>query len=278
MNLMYCGDRNIQEGLTLSILSLLRCTGEALHIYVLTVDLNLDDRQIEAVSDETIRVLDKLVRARSQGSFVRKIDISQEFKRCLPTANLATRFTPCCMLRLYADLIPDLPDTVLYLDNDILCRRDPSDFYHQALDGCEFVGVLDYYGSWFFRNRFWKRDYVNSGVMLLNLSQIRESGLFRKCRERCRDKQMFMPDQSALNKLAEAKRLAPRRYNEQRKLHSDTVFQHFTTSFRAYPPWIVSVKPWQIERVHEKLKLHEYDELLQEYQQFQDTNARSVSP
>ena len=51
-----------------------------------------------------------------------------------------------------------------------------------------------------------------------------------------------------------------------RKLHNDTVFQHFTTSFRFFP-WLraLTVKPWQIERVQQELKLHEYDELLAEY-------------
>jgi hypothetical protein len=79
---------------------------------------------------------------------------------------------------------------------------------------------------------------------------------------------MFMPDQSALNKLAFTKRIAPRRFNEQRRLHADTVFQHFTTSFRIFP-WIhtLTVKPWQVDQMHRKLKLHEYDDLLSQYQQ-----------
>ena len=77
---------------------------------------------------------------------------------------------------------------------------------------------------------------------------------------------MFMPDQSALNKLAVKKRILPRRYNDQRKLHDDTVIQHFSTTFRFFP-WIytVTVKPWQIDEVHDTLKLHEYDDLLEEY-------------
>ena len=75
-----------------------------------------------------------------------------------------------------------------------------------------------------------------------------------------------MPDQSAINKYAVEKKLLARRYNEQRKLHANTVLQHFTTSFR-FLPWFhkVSVKPWQIEKMHRVLKLHEYDALLEEY-------------
>jgi len=77
---------------------------------------------------------------------------------------------------------------------------------------------------------------------------------------------MFLPDQSALNKLSVSKKRQPRRFNEQRKLRRDTVFQHFTTSFRFFP-WFhtVTVKPWEIEKMHSKLKLHEYDTILYEY-------------
>ena len=79
---------------------------------------------------------------------------------------------------------------------------------------------------------------------------------------------MFMPDQSAINRLAKEKRIQPRKYNEQRKLREDTVLQHFTTSFRFFP-WLhtLTVKPWQIEKMHEKLRLHEYDDILEEYKQ-----------
>ena len=78
---------------------------------------------------------------------------------------------------------------------------------------------------------------------------------------------MFMPDQSALNKLAESKKILPRKYNEQRKLQPDTVLQHFTTSFRVYPVvHPVCVKPWDAEKMHSVLKLHEYDELLERAQ------------
>lgn len=77
---------------------------------------------------------------------------------------------------------------------------------------------------------------------------------------------MFMPDQSALNKLVQKKVLFARRYNEQRKVHPDTVFQHFTTSFRWFPVFhTVSVKPWDRQGMHETLGLYEYDSIYDEY-------------
>ena len=122
------------------------------------------------------------------------------------------------------------------------------------------------YGKWFFKKNLLKFDYINSGVLLLNLAKIKETKLFKKAREMCVSKEMFMPDQSAINKLATAKKIEPRKYNEQRKLHKDTILQHFTTSFRFFP-WFhsLTVKPWQVDKMHEVLKNFEYDDILNEY-------------
>ena len=78
---------------------------------------------------------------------------------------------------------------------------------------------------------------------------------------------MFMPDQSSLNKISNNKKIVSRKYNEQRKIKNDTVFQHFTTSFRFFPFFhTLTVKPWEVEKVHNKLKIYEYDDILKEYE------------
>lgn len=266
MNILYCGDENIEDGLVISILSLLKNVREKLNIYVLTMDIQNEKRKFKGISNLSIEFLDKKVKESNRESFVKKIDITEMFNKDLPIKNMETRFTPYCMLRLFADKISEIPDKILYLDTDVVCRKDCSEFYNQDISKYELVGVLDYYGKWFFRNNMFKLDYINSGVLLLNISKIRETKLFEKCRERCRDKEMFMPDQSAINKIATSKSIQSRKYNEQRKLHKDTVFQHFTTSFRFFP-WLhtLTIKPWQIDRVHEELKIEEYDDILEEY-------------
>lgn len=266
MNILYCGDRNIADGLMLSILSLLKHTNAQLNIYVLTMSYCDGTRTVHPLPGELISQIDRRVKQYRPENSVTLLDISDLFAQQLPKANLDTRFTPCCMLRLYADLLPQLPDRILYLDNDVLCRKNFRAFYEQDIRDCELAGVLDHYGKWFFRKNPFRLDYLNSGVLLLNLKQIRKTGLFRKCRKLCAQKKMFMPDQSAINQLSVSKKRLDRRYNEQRRLRRDTVFQHFTTSFRFFP-WFhtVSVKPWQIDRMHQVLKLHEYDDLLAEF-------------
>lgn len=266
MNILYCGDGNIADGVLISVLSLLKNTSEPLSIYLLTASIEKGSTKISALTYEYADFLDKVVKKENPENQVTLLDITNMFFNQTPEANMQTRFTPCCMLRLYSDEIAQMPDKILYLDNDVICRRDPLEFYNQNMSEYELAGILDYYGSWFFYNHPPRRDYINSGVLLLNLKKIRETGLFAKCREICETEEMFMPDQSAINKLCKHKKICNRRYNEQRKLHNDTVFQHFTTSFR-FLPWFhtVSVKPWNITGMHKTLKLHEYDDLLNQF-------------
>ncbi len=279
MNLLYCGDEKAEDGILISILSFLKHTEEQLNIYIMTMDLETDEKSFHAISDDAVRFLDRRVKQENPGNSVVKIDAGDCFLADLPKANMKTRFTPYCMLRLFADEIPGLPDKLLYLDADVICRRDCGKFYHQDISGCELAGILDYYGKWFFRKNLFRMDYLNSGVLLLNMERIRRDGLFRKCRQLCREKKMFMPDQSAINRLAKGKRIQPGKYNEQRKLREDTVLQHFTTSFRFFP-WLhtLTVKPWQIDKMHEKLRLYEYDDILEEYRMLKKENRKKQCP
>lgn len=269
MNLLYCGDQKMAKGLLISTLSIAHRSNEPLHVYVLTAQL-AGYTAMAAADLETVR---SALLADDELSTVTLIDITDLLMANPPRANMDTIFTPYCMLRLYADLVPELPDRLLYLDTDVMSNANPRAFYRQDLTGTEVVGVLDYYGRWFFHSQWRVADYMNSGVLLLNLALIRRDGLFARCRQMCATTKMFMPDQSALNKLATKKRLAPRRYNEQRRLHRNTVFQHFTTSFRLFP-WVhtLTVKPWEVDRMHDELHLHEYDDLLGEYTRLTQLN------
>lgn len=269
MNILFCGDRNVQDGLLIAVLSLLENTQEHLDIYVLTLDMSMNGRIYSPIEQTFVDYLNETVSAQYDDRLYTKlIDTTDLFKDETPDTNLSTRFTPCCMLRLFADKIDEIPDRILYLDTDVICRRDFGDFYYQNMDGVEIAGVLDYYGSWFFRKNIFKRDYLNSGVLLMNMCELRKTGLLSSCRHMCTTKQMFMPDQSALNKLSVSKRICERKYNDQRRLHSDTVFQHFTTHFRFFPyVRTENVKPWQTEEVTTILHIpeSEYGALFAKY-------------
>lgn len=260
MNILFCGDEGVCQGIFLSALSICKNTSAQLHIYILTATVG-SHRAIPPAYESRLQ---NAVAQRRPGSQVTLLDITDLFAGYLPTANMGTRFTPLCMLRLFADMLLEIPDKVLYLDADVLCRADFSELYHSDISDIEIAGVPDRYGKWFFGNII-RHDYLNSGVLLLNMANIRKSRLFRKCRELCRDRKMFMPDQTALNKLA-IKRKLPAKYNAQGKIKPDTVFKHFTTFFRFFP-YIraVTIKPWDTDRLHNDLGIFEFDDILDQY-------------
>lgn len=259
MNILYCGDENAYKGICLSVTSLCRHTDKPLNIFILTASL---DRH-KAIPVEKIKWLEDKIKSVNPKSVISLIDITEEFFSYLPEANINTRFTPFCMLRLFADKLPQIPDKILYLDTDILCRADFSPIFNTDIKNADVAGVADRYGKWFLGNIF-RHDYLNSGVLLMNMKNIRENGIFEQCRTLCREKRMFMPDQTAINKTALKLKL-PVCYNEQGRIKPNTVFKHFTTFFRFLPIFhSVTVKPWDIEKLHNELKIYEFDTIIEE--------------
>ncbi|MBQ6375484.1 glycosyltransferase family 8 protein [Candidatus Saccharibacteria bacterium] len=271
MNILYCGDAGIKDGVAISILSLLM-NGEGIYnIYIATVKYD----GTKPFSERSARVLDELAKKYNSQNSVRLIDATEVFVKNLPKKNMGSYFTPCSMLRLYMDRMPELNklDRVLYLDYDVVCRGDIREFYNMDLTNVEAAGVLDIYGKNFYHYRgLFNFDYMNSGVMLFNLDECRKTGCFEKAVELCARRWMMLADQAALNKAISRRRLVARKYNEQgERPRSDTVLHHFSNNFKLWPVFHVQkVKPHQIDKVHEVLKIHEYDKIYEEYLKVRD--------
>ncbi len=257
MNILYSGDRNTRLGILLSALSLCENTNENINVYILTATAKKGSSSTVGIEPQFALYLDSVLKRENPDNSACLIDISRAFEEEFPEMNKNTRFTPSCMLRLFADTA-DLPEKVLYLDYDVLCLRDFSEFYNTDLDGVELAGALDYYGRFFYSPR-----YINSGVLLLNMAEIKRTGLFAMCRRLCRKKRMLLPDQSSLNRLSREKFIVDRRYNEQKKTAESTVFRHFSTTFKFLPVFRkVSVKPWDKERMHSVLGIRDHDKII----------------
>ena len=265
MNILYCGDRGIARGVLVSILSLLKYNFGVLHIYIMTIDYE----GTKPFSDKSTKFLDALVKKTNSKSFVRKIDATDVFVSELPKRNMKSYFTPCSMLRLYLDRMPEISrlDRILYMDYDVVCRGDISDFYNTDLTGIEAAGILDIYGKNFYYYHGLKQDYMNSGVMLFNVPECIKSGCLKKAVKLCAKRWMMLADQAALNKAISKRKLMPRKYNEQgEKPQEDTVLHHFSNNFKFWPYFRVQkVKPFEIDKIHRILKITEYDDILEKY-------------
>ena len=208
MNILYCGDSNIVDGLIISILSLIKHESGDLNIYVFSMDY--EDKK--SVSEKTIKKLDELVKKTNKNSFVKLIDVKKYFLEEIPLRNIDTLFTPYCMLRLYADLVPNMPSKIMYLDNDVIAYNSFKSFYDLDNSKYEIVGARDFYGKYFYSKNKIKKDYLNSGVLIMNLDLIKKSGSFKKARSMCQTRKMLLPDQAAINKYCKPKLIVKRKY------------------------------------------------------------------
>ncbi len=273
MNILYCGDAGISRGVLVSILSLLmRGSKEnTYNIYIATISYD----NVIQFETKTAKFLDGLVKQYNKKSFVKLIDATEVFAANLPKKNMGSYFTPCSMLRLYIDKIPELAklDRILYLDYDVVCRKDISEFYNMNMTGVEAAGVLDIYGRrWYHYHGLFVQDYMNSGVMLFNVPECLRSGMFEKAVRLCATRKMMLADQAALNKVITHRVLVDRKYNEQEERpRPDTVLHHFSNNFKFWPYFRVQkVKPFEVEKVHKVLKITEYDDILEKYNELKD--------
>ncbi len=263
VNLLLCGNKRVFDGALTLLLSMTNRTRETVRCYIMTMDLQRVSPEFVCITDEQTAFLNRVIQGKNPENTVQKLDVTekyeQEFHRC---ANETAYCTPYTLLRLLADLYPELPDKLLYLDVDIMIANDIKQLWDIDVSGYEYAAVREKYGCWLIRP-----DYFNAGMLLLNLARIRETGLLVKARERVRAKKMLFADQSAIFYSTTKKKLLPRIYNEQSKFNKkDTVVCHFCKRLMLRPyPHTENYKQWQVEEIHRYLHCHAFDEDLKEY-------------
>ena len=263
MNILLCGNEKVFDGALTQLISMANKTAEAIKCYIFTMDLTRVKPEYTAISDEKIEFLDEVLKTKNPNNEVIKIDVTkiyeEEFGHC---KNENAYCTPYTLLRLLADLVPGMPDKILYLDIDMMIADDITKLYNIDVSEYEYAAVKEKYGSIF----IWP-DYINAGMLLLNMKKIKENGLLKKARELIKTKKMIFADQDAIYRATTKKLLLPRIFNEQSKFNKkDTVVCHFCKRLLWKPyPHTENYKQWNLYEVHNVLKCHAFDDDLNEY-------------
>ncbi|MBQ8615755.1 MAG: glycosyltransferase family 8 protein, partial [Clostridia bacterium] len=198
INILFGGNEKVFDGILLCLLSMTKHTNQELNIYILSADVSELNPNFTPLQAKQIEILNQVVKKKNPKSNVNLVIMGQDFNNWINNSqNKLNSYTPFAFLRLFADKVEDLPDKIIYLDTDIMINGDIKELFDIDITNHELGIVRDRYGHFFI-----KPNYFNSGMLLMNMKNIRKSGLFEKCRKMCKEKKMFMPDQSALNKLA----------------------------------------------------------------------------
>ena len=164
-------------------------------------------------------------------------------------------------------MIPNGIDKVIYLDSDTLVRGSLLDLYNYELDSFTIGGVRDSFSVLNKKVFGVKRGelFVNSGVLLVDLSKWREEEIEKKIYQILTEKQeVFQGDQGIINIVFHGKvkelplvydvmsYLYDFTYEEMRayrkpdnyfdkqtviKASDNPIIVHFSSSFRSYRPW-----------------------------------------
>ena len=263
VNILLCGNKKVFDGALTQLISMTNRTKEDLTCYIYTMDVSRINPDFVSITDEQIDFLNKVVKSKNENNKVIKVDVTdiydKEFANC---KNEDAYCTPYTLLRLLADLVPDMPEKLLYLDIDMMIGDDISKLYNIDVSDYEYAAVKEKYGCWLIRP-----DYINAGMLLLNMKKIADTCLLAKAREKIKNKKMLFADQDAIFWSTTKKLLLPRKFNEQSKFNrKDTVVCHFCKRLMFLPyPHTENFKQWNINEVHKVLKCHAFDEDLQEY-------------
>lgn len=263
INILLCGNEKVFDGALSELISITNKTKEPINCYIFTMDLTRMDPRFTAITDEQIDFLNKVVKTKNTENKITKIDVTDiyeaEFGKC---KNETAYCTPYTLLRLLTDLIPNMPEKLLYMDIDMMVNKDLSELYDIDISDYEYAAVKEKYGS----KMLWP-DYINAGMLLFNMKKMSETKLLEKARNSIREKKMLFADQDAIYRNTTKKLLLPRKYNEQGRFNDpNTVICHFCKRLILYPKIMIeNFKQWNIEGVHNILRCHMFDNDLNEY-------------
>mgnify|MGYP000917208148 FL=1 len=264
INVLFSGNEKVFDGVLTCVLSILKRTDtkEPFRFYVYTMDATRVMPEYTPISDPMIEFLDGIVKEYNVENSMVKVDVTElyekEFAYC---PNEQAYCSPYTLLRLFADIVPDMPDKLLYLDVDILFNRDIRLLYDIDITEYEYAAARDHYGKYLLNP-----NYINAGVLLFNMKKIRETGLLEKSRKLIKEKKLVFADQSAVYRSTTKKKMLPQRFNDQKFLHKHTVVRHFSKRLFYLPyPHTDNIKQWRVSDIHRVFSYYVFDDILYEY-------------
>ena len=292
VNILFCGNGKVLDGINMALISIVKYCKVPLNIYILTMDLSDQNANYVPICNDDVILISEYIKKVNKDSKIELIDVTKIFKsEYVGCVNIENMYSPYAFIRLLADIIPQIPDKILYLDTDILAYGDIEELYNIDISKYEYAACKDYYGKIFINH-----NYINSGVMLLNFQLIRQTGLFKKCRVMVNTKKLGFPDQTALNKCVQARLFISDKYNSQRRLRKGDVIRHFCKTIRWYPVYktnknpmknyykiypkyfplihTLNIKPWNVDALHKILKCHEFDDVIETYKKIKKEDKK----
>lgn len=224
----------LPTGVAISSIKRHRNPGTICHVHVLCYKVDSDSLQ-------KLRELD------GDGFKVELIDVSDKADySSLQIKGFAVTTTAIFKFRL-PEFLPSI-DKVLYIDGDVIVRKDLSRFWQTDVSA-SYVAAVSGRGAFFYKGKtlaerigYRLPDYFNSGVMLLNLDLMRRDDITRKLFDYRINRHNDFMDQDALNAvLGEKAVFLPFKYN------TTSIYLRYSDA-------------WQLNRIYPEAQLKSFDD------------------
>ena len=266
INLLFCGNYKVFDGILTCLISIFKRTEtkEPFNVLIFTMDVHHLREDYTPVTDKQIDFLNEVAKSYNKENTVKKIDVTDIYNREFANSpNEQCYCSPYTLLRLFADLIPEIPEKVLYLDADLLFNKDIRLLYDIDVGNYEYAAAPDHYGKLIL---FWQRKFVNAGVILFNMKKCKETGLFRKSREEIKAHKLTFADESAIIRSTTKQLKISQRFNDQKFLYKGTVIRHFSKRLFWTPyPHTENIKQWHWAKMMSKFKYMCFADILEDY-------------
>ena len=171
---VYAGTRNVYEDIIPALKSLLR-NGRADNVVILAEDDSFPHRLPENV--DVINVTDYIPLIKD-------------------SVNFNCYWTYMVLLRLaYSKIFPDI-DRIVSLDIDTIVRKDISELWQMDMTGYYYAGVKEPK-----KTEDYGRLYINAGVLVCNLAELREYGMDDKLIEAVNKNRYEFVEQDCISEL-----------------------------------------------------------------------------
>ena len=276
VNILFCGNSGVFDGILTAALSIMKRTQskENFCFNIFTMDVSHLKENYVPVNESQRSFLENTAKRYNKENIVKLFDVTDLYmKHFSGCPNEGAYCSPYTLIRLFADLIEEIPEKLLYLDADILFQHDVHLLYDINVEGYEYAAARDHYGKYLINPH-----YINAGVLLFNMKESRETGLFEKARQQIKAKKLTFADQSALIRSTTRKKLLPQRFNDQKFLHKHTVVRHFSKRLFYLPyPHTENIKQWQVDKIHKVFGYTQFDDILNEYTELKKKYEQEIS-
>src|SRR5574344_22857 len=145
INVVYIGNSKMFDQVFLNVISILRRTKEIVNFRFLTMDFSFIKSSYLPFSSERATYLDNYVKTYNPQNSFSAINVEKYYtKYFINNKNTKSSYSPYIVLRLLLDVIPDIPDKILYLDCDTMASGDINELYSMDISTYEYAATLDF--------------------------------------------------------------------------------------------------------------------------------------